>query len=61
MKYVEKCKWPSIDVTTHEYKSITEALKNMDENVHLSIVSSELFDENDKLIATYKIGEGIKW
>lgn len=60
MGYVEKCKWTSADVTTHKHKSLTEALKNMAENRCFSIVSSELFDENNKLIATYKMEEGVK-
>ncbi|MDP1363108.1 hypothetical protein, partial [Klebsiella variicola] len=32
----------------------------MEQNEDMNIVSSELFDENNKLIATFKKGEGVK-
>lgn len=60
MEYVEKAKWPSGDVTTHEYKSLDEALRELEQNKNVVIVSSELYDENGKLIATHKKGEGVK-
>lgn len=60
MEYLEKAKWPSGDVTAHEYKILDEALRALEQNKNVEIVSSELYDENDKLIATYKKGEGVK-
>lgn len=60
MEYVEKVKWISVDDTKHRYKSLDEALKCMKLNKDFEIVSSELYDENNKLIATYKKGEGVK-
>lgn len=60
MEYVEKAKWPTVEDSTHEYKSLDEALSDMGRNEDMNIVSSELFDENNKLIATFKKGEGVK-
>lgn len=60
MEYVEKAKWIIGDDTTHRYGFLDNALKCMKENEDLNIASSELFDENNKLIATYKKGEGVK-
>lgn len=60
MEYLEKAKWPSGDVTAHEYKILDEALRALEQNKNVEIVSSELYDENNKLIATYKKGEGVK-
>lgn len=60
MEYVEKAKWPTVEDSTHEYKSLDEALQDMERNEDMNIVSSELFDENNKLIATFKKGEGVK-
>lgn len=60
MAYVEKAKWPSGDETAHEYRTLDDALKELEQNKNNVIVSSELFDENDELIATYKKVEGVK-
>lgn len=60
MEYVEKSKWASGAKLTHEYKNLDEALKDMERNEGFEIISSELYDENNKLIATYKKGEGVK-
>lgn len=61
MEYVEKVKWEKGKDSTHTYRKLNEVLKSMRElNGRLSIVSSNLFDENGKLIATYKKGEGVK-
>lgn len=60
MEYVEKCKWTSVHDTKHSYKNLDEALEEMEGNGYFGIVSSELYDENGKLIATYKKGEGVK-
>lgn len=60
MEYVEKAKWPTVEDSTHEYKSLDEALQDMERNEDMNIVSSELFDENNRLIATFRKGEGVK-
>lgn len=60
MGYLEKAKWPSGEVTTHEYKSLEGALRELEQNKDVVIISSKLYDENNKLIATYKKGEGVK-
>lgn len=62
MEYVEKVKWEKgREDSTHTYGNLDVALKSMRElNGRISIVSSNLFDENGKLIATYKKGEGVK-
>lgn len=60
MEYVEKTKWTTVDDSIHNYKSLDEAMQAMERNEDMNIVSSELFDENNKLIATFKKGEGVK-
>ena len=60
MEYLEKAKWPSGDVTAHKYKILDEALRALEQNKNVGIVSSELYDENNKLIATFLHGEGVK-
>lgn len=61
MGYVEKVIWENSEPSDHPYKNLDAVLKSMRElNPVLSIVSSELYDENNKLIATYKKGEGVK-
>ncbi|QWY14636.1 hypothetical protein [Lactococcus phage PLG-II] len=60
MEYVEKAKWTKGNNSTHRYDVLDEALKCMEQNEDFGIVSSELFDENNKLIATFKKGEGVK-
>lgn len=61
MEFVEKVKWEKGKESTHAYNILEKVLESMrDLNPLLSIASSELFDENDKLIATYKKGEGLK-
>lgn len=61
MAYVEKVKWEKVKESEHGYDKLDSVLKSMGElNPFLSIASSELFDENEKLIATYKKGEGVK-
>lgn len=61
MEYVEKVKWEKGEGSTHTYNILEKVLESMREhNPMLSIASSELYDENGKLIATYKKGEGVK-
>lgn len=60
MEYVEKVKWEKEGDSTHTYGNLDKVLESMRQNEMLSIMSSELFDENGKLIATYKKGEGVK-
>lgn len=61
MEYVEKVKWEKGEGSTHTYNILEKVLESMRElNPMLSIASSELYDENNKLIATYKKGEGVK-
>lgn len=60
MEYVEEAKWPTVEDSLHKYKSLDEALQDMERNEEMNILSSELFDENNKLIATFKKGEGVK-
>lgn len=60
MEYVEKAKWPTVEDSLHKYKSLDEALQYMERNKEMNILSSELFDENNKLIATFKKGKGVK-
>lgn len=61
MAYVEKVKWENGEPSEHKYNELDAVLRSMREmNPILSIVSSELYDENNKLIATYKMFEGVK-
>lgn len=60
MEYLEKVVWEKGGKSEHPRSNLTWSLKNMAENEQLSIVSSELYDENNKLVATYKKGEGVK-
>lgn len=61
MEFVEKVKWEKGEDSKHTYNTLEKVLESMrDLNPILSIASSELFDENEKLIATYKKGEGVK-
>lgn len=60
MEYVEKVIWKRGGKSAHSRTDLDWALKNMAENEKLHIISSELFDENGKMIATYKKGEGVK-
>lgn len=61
MAYVEKVKWKNGAPSEHKYNELDAALRSMREtNPILSIVSSELYDENNKLIATYEMLEGVK-